>query len=474
MSEESTFVIAKLRASILAHATVWMTVDDLQRELTAERERAGEKPAHVPIQLVQQCLNQMLEQGGIADRRAPGQPLAYRINRLQLIARWGKVLLHLANERDSSELESKLLEKTGASMSDVAELESHGLLTRKSTGEIQLVVLSVSAGMDILKHGSEAVVAAFIPMDADDREQGQEFAAKTAKQLIASEEARKAAEGKIQKVRLWLAFNGIVDMDGLIAAPVGKPARTVFDWTTERTVDPAEKGVILEEIMRLETDARVIELRMAEEKTRGKGELEKIAASIAALKSDAHNEVRVIATKAYKEFDWKAGLVHIRDDRTNKVLESQPIPRGEQKSIDVDPPAAAPAPAAGTPEYMAPEQAANGAPAAANADPRPTLTDTKGALLGILRGATEPLSIEDIVARFHERYIGVPERIDGPIKDELGALKKAKKISLKDKKFALIPEEPPPADAGKDDAPGPFADPERRRRGSSSEDQVQP
>ena len=52
MADEQ-FDLVKIRTVVLGISTVWMTVDDIQKEITAMRERAGEKPAHVPIPMHQ-------------------------------------------------------------------------------------------------------------------------------------------------------------------------------------------------------------------------------------------------------------------------------------------------------------------------------------------------------------------------------------------------------------------------------------
>lgn len=478
MSDESTFDLVKLRAAALGVVTVWMTVDDVQRELTTARERSGEKPAHVPIQIVQQLVNQLVEQGSVAERKEPGKPAAYRLNRVALIARRAKLIEALAFETDNADLEGKLIERTGAHPSDVDELVEQGLLTRKRGEFGSLLSLSSKTSVEVILRGAEVVVGAHVPMDADDREVGEDFARKAIKKAAELEERAKKAESAFNRLKLWLAAQGVRDVSGIIDPPPPARQREVFDHTETRKIDDGEKGRILVAVLKLEEAKAIVQLRLDGAKSQGKADIEKIDAEIAALKSAAQSSERVVATPAYKEIDWAGNCVLVRALEDGRELKREPIPRGAQKPLDAATPEAADEGA----ELVAPSDGHDARPPLVN--PLINLADAVRDVLGAEGG---PLSPEAIATRIREAYQGVDESLEGLLKVQLHQLVRAKIIARDKKTGELSLVEAPPVEesapessevAGGGEEPGPLADPERRRRGkrgsAGAQDEVSP
>lgn len=475
MSDESTFDLVRLRGVVLGIASVWMTVDDVQRELTNASERSGEKPAHVPIQVVQQLLSQLVEQGSVADRKVPGQPVAYRINRLALVGRRAKIVEALCFETDNADIESKLIERTGSSQADVDELVAQGLVTRRTSEFGALLMLSSKTSIEVIECGAEAVVSALIPHDADDREVGEEFARKAVQKAIEAEERAKKAESAFTRLRLWLSSHGVKDVSGIIDPPPPARKRELIDFTETRKIDDAEKGRILVEVLKLEEAKAIVQLRLDGAKSQGKADIEKIDAEIAALKSSAQSSERVLSVPAYKEIDWAGGATIVRAADDDRELKREPIPKGAQKPLDAVAVAETePAPAA----------------AEAPTDERPTLTDMAAAVRQVLFGAGRPLSADDIAAAIRETYQDVSEGLEGLLKIQLHQLARAK-VLTRDKKTGelslVVVEATTPVEesapessevAGGSDEPGPLADPDRRRRGkrgaAGAHDEVSP
>mgnify|MGYP007024619865 CR=1 FL=1 len=211
MADEQ-FDLVKIRTVVLGISTVWMTVDDIQKEITAMRERAGEKPAHVPIQLIQQVINHLVEQGSVAERREQSKPLAYRVNRDALIARRAKLLRDLMAEPDYTELEAKVLDRTGASAADVEMLLDQKVLDRRTTeAGPALLVLRSQACVEIVDRGAAAYVGSLIPADADDRAVGEDALRRAIKEAADAKERAVRSEARFMRLKEWLAEKGIVD-----------------------------------------------------------------------------------------------------------------------------------------------------------------------------------------------------------------------------------------------------------------------
>lgn len=468
MSEPTAIDPAKLRSTILSIVTVWMTVDDVQREVSAIREKAGEKPSHVPVQLVQQTLAQLVEQGAAAEKREAGRAVVWRLNRAAIVTRRAKVLEHLSFESDNVELEPKLLDATGVTKVDIDELVGQGLVARRTAGDQTIVALAQSVSVQIVARGAEAVVAAMIPSDADDRAVGEDFARKAVLRAEESEARAKKAELTFTRLRVWLADHGIHDIDGIIEPPRTQPARKVYEHTERRPIDDAEKGRILVEVLRLEEAKAVVQLRLDGAKSQGKADLERIDGEIAALKSSAGSSERVVTTKAYEEIDWEAGEVIICALDDDRELARRPIPKGAQKPMTGDAPKGKPTKGKAAPTAE-PEQAE--LPAAAPA-PKPKLVELRAAILEVVAASTG-LTLEEIAARVSETHSEVPDGVAGLVKVEVNALLKEKALQrlMGEKhqpwRFAAVatqaaPTEPPAA--ATDGEPGPFASPEQRAK----------
>ena len=464
MADEQ-FDLVKIRTVVLGISTVWMTVDDIQKEITAMRERAGEKPAHVPIQLIQQVINHLVEQGSVAERREQSKPLAYRVNRDALIARRAKLLRDLMAEPDYTELEAKVLDRTGASAADVEMLLDQKVLDRRTTeAGPALLVLRSQACVEIVDRGAAAYVGSLIPADADDRAVGEDALRRAIKEAADAKERAVRSEARFMRLKEWLAEKGIVDVQGILEPPPPPARQQVFEHTERRHIDDAEKGRILVEVLALEHQKSVVQLQFDSAKSKAKAELEKLDAEIESLKSDAQSNERVVVTQAYKEVDWKGNAVVIRAAEDGREIERQPIPRGSQKPLP------------GTEESAAPASPA--APAIAPAQPadaRPAFhTNLRAIVLDILRGTESQFTAEQIAERIRETYSEVPDGLEPLLKVQIHQLIRAKEIA-RDKKSQLIsladgarplPASESPEEAAPQGEPGPLADPERRRRGN--------
>lgn len=462
---DSDFDLPKLRTTLLALVVRWLTAEEIQREIVAARERAGDDPPHVPIQIVQQTLAQLVEQGAVTEKRAKDKPTAYRVNRDALIGRRARMLVTLAAQNDLSELEPKLLESCGASRADLDALVDGRLIAVSGSG---LVELASGAHDELVSRGALAVLGEDIPSDVDDKAVGEDFARKAIKQAEALTAEARAWESKFNRLALWLKARGVQDIEGIVEPPAPKPLRTTIEHIETRKIDAAEKGAILAEILKLDEARALVQLRLDGWKSQGKADLEKIDAEIAALKSAAQSSERTVSTLAYKELDWAEKVTLIRAVDDDRILKKEPIPKGTQK------PLGAGAKANGAGKHA--EAPAEGAPIEDKGDPgdaRPKLTDVGGAALAELQGSAEPLTLEQLAVRIGERYQGVPEGggVLGLLKPELHQLVRAKRIA-KDKAsggYSLVPvadaAAPAEAESGGEGEPGPLASAERRRQG---------
>jgi len=149
----------------------------------------------------------------------------------------------------------------------------------------------------------------------------------------------------------------------LAPPPAANPLPEETEWKECRTVDGAEKGKILEEIMAIERTIATTEAEFAGLKSEHKAEIEGHIGKIKGLKEAAESNSRTVVIPARKERDWSLGVLRIVAKDDGRVLDEKPLPKGEQRTI---PGTEAPAAQESVPPTAAPVpdvQAANGATA---------------------------------------------------------------------------------------------------------------
>lgn len=457
--QETPFDPAMIRNVVLATALSWMTVDDIQREVSAERERLNHKPFHCPIQKVQQTLLQMVEQGSVSTKQDNGAPMVYRVERRAVVRRRSKVLQHLLFNPVHEETEANLIEKTGCTHADLQELDGHALISLRPTDGGAIAVLTQTAHVELAEKGSYIIVSDRMP--DEEKAVGEEFARKAVAQLEVARDRTKAAETKFERLKNWLAANGVHDVAGIIEPPPPPRGEETFEYVEHRKIDDAENGRILKEVLALEEQRSIVELRLDGSKAQAKADLQRIDAEISTLKSFAQCNERVVSTLATKEIDWAKGLIITWSAVDGRELHRAPIPKGTQRALPA------------TKSEPVPDKAAPDAEV-----PKPELKDLSDAVIAVLRAAGEEvLTLSEVTKKVHDGHVIAMTLADfePEVKAELGRLVKSKVAKKVRGAWVLAANvEPPAAPAAGEDGsagedpnvePGPLASPEQRRRG---------
>ena len=117
-----------------------------------------------------------------------------------------------------------------------------------------------------------------------------------------------------------------------IVRPLGGKGEVV-EFQQARTVDQAEKGVILGEILELENQVAQVQLDLESAASTHKGRIKSLQADIRDLKNAAACNQRVLTVKAYKKTDWETGKVYTLAIDDDRELAVEDLPKGAQRSI---------------------------------------------------------------------------------------------------------------------------------------------
>lgn len=145
----------------------------------------------------------------------------------------------------------------------------------------------------------------------------------------------------------WLRRYGIEEetaldqVRGIVRAPA--PKGEPYEHTQARSVNAAEKGQILEEVLTIKD--RIAELRLDRESANDgfKSRLKGYEAQIKELEDASRSNQRIVTIKAYKQTFFDEGVVRIFAEDDGRLLEEQPLPRGTQGGLFEEAPKAEPA-----------------------------------------------------------------------------------------------------------------------------------
>jgi DNA polymerase III delta prime subunit len=467
-----------LRSAVLDATTEWITHQDVQAEVVAARDRAGIPRPHVPVQNVQAACDELVEDGRLEAQKVDiiagafvetesGAITRYRRkpdDRATTKRRREALVRHLcpmppskkegdADEETAVRDASALLERLTAESiggttrllaEDLLELTKAGAVVPNTVGGVTAYALRESAAAELLAIGAAAIAERSLgaPSVAEIAEAtpgpkpdavGAEFLQKQQEALEAQTAARAKAEHDRDKLAAFLGEKGLDPNEIIGRKPV--PVRKTFVWTQSRPVDMAEKGVIFEEVRKLEGKLASVQLTLDGAKATAKAAAADIESQIADLKAAADCNSRVLSVEAYTVVDWAAQeeiVLAVDDDRE---LERRDIVKGTQKTIpgtEAKPAALPPKEAKqkkGRKKKALPEGAeaasAEGEDAALDgadddsADSAPgektPLLDPKAELYVVLRQAGRPLDQAEMVAALGERFI-LPEGIEALVR----------------------------------------------------------
>lgn len=351
----------EIREAVLSATRDWMLPEEVQAEVVAARERSGESRPHVPIQLVERAIEELVEDEQL--ERQTGELVAGAFlagSGEQARYRWHTQLREVGEQRLAAVLRH-LLPPPGRAdhvVDDddlVAAVQAEGYVAppRLVLGDLEilrrakLVSTDTAAGRDVHVLREQAV-ADLVAAGASDlarrawphtpeasAEEAQDgFVAETTRELAAEKRRRSDAEQRVAKLRDWLDAHN-VDADSILGVEKPAPiARKTFVWVSKpRKIDAAEKGQMLQEIIAL--DAQIAQHRGELEANRDfhKGKIKALEKSIAELKHLSTCEERVLELEAYRETDWEAGVDIIRAVSDGRELGREPIPRGTQRPL---------------------------------------------------------------------------------------------------------------------------------------------
>jgi hypothetical protein len=501
---EPTVDPKELRRAVLQTTEDWVLLDDIQGDVIALRERAGIARPHVPTQMVRATCDELVEDGRLevemveiqGGEAVPSQSdkARPRFRRRQDDAatarrRRAAILRHLlplpdkegrvAPEatKDAHAIVAALGEETIIATErlvteDLFELTKARSVVPNTVAGVTLWTLREQASAELLAIGadalalrslSEADAAASEVATAEqaapepasvDPEEAQRLATFQQRQqeaLEAQREARARAEADREKLAAFLVEKNI-DPNEILGRKVKQPRKT-FEWTQARIVDLEEKGVIFEEVRKLEAKIAECDLAFDGAKSRYKAEKSGIELEIQALKDAADCNQRILKVVAYRDPDWDAGVDIIRAAEDDRELAREDIVRGTQKTIpgtDAPKPKADPATgdAGEAPSALGALPVAESADATAPAEPaeKQPLTDFEGAVLAAFRDAVGPLNEETLTAALAAAWI-CPEGYEALTRmtvSRLVADKKLKLVQGKERSWMLLGAPVPP------------------------------
>lgn len=349
-----------IREAVLVATRDWMLADEVQTEVVAARERLGEARPHVPIQLVAQALDELVEDGQLerqtgelvagAFLEGSGDRVRFRWAADMLAAgsaRLAAILRHLLpppglpeQSLDVDEVCTALyaegLEAPARLVADDLEMLRRATLIASETVDgREVYCLREQAIATLCAAGAQELAQQAWPYDRGSSPGPSDgFVAEVTRELAAEKRRRTTAEDQVARLRKWLEDHD-VDADALLG--VEKPTTNItktFFWTSKpRKIDDAEKGQMLQEIIAL--DAQIAQHRGELEANRDfhKGKIKGLEKSIAELKHLSTCDERVLELEAYRETDWEAGVDIIRAASDGRELAREPIPRGTQRPL---------------------------------------------------------------------------------------------------------------------------------------------
>lgn len=311
----------------------WMTTDDVQESVNRARAAAatkgGASPEHVAIQQVDEELSAMFHEG-VVDSQGE-EPRTWREATGRQVARRAAIIDEVLSvgTAETASLSTTLGVSAPAIDADVGSLSDAGLV---ELGDGVVAALRDGGGISAIGR----FVASEVVRSQRGTASGTDAQANI-KEIALWREKHATERRAREDLASWLHSRGydesdvLDDVRGIVRR--AQPKTTEFDWTESRSVDQAEKGTILGEIIELENQIAHVRLEMDVAASGHKGKVKGLEAAIKELKNGAGCNTRVVSIRAYRETDWEDAKVYVRAVEDGRELAIEDLPKGSQRPI---------------------------------------------------------------------------------------------------------------------------------------------
>lgn len=332
----------------LAEMEDWVTAEDVQTKVNHERDPNEEGSGWLAIQQVEEHLSALFKSGAVDTRADDENKRFWRESRASVQERRGRVLMTLVGWEGLSvrQVSATAGFPEAIVKGDLLALQGQGVVylwTEKNTQKVDgedVEVLEEMAALHVSRSGVLAPVMAATGFLLD-QERGEAQAANSIadeiKETAAWRKKYEEQKKRADDLSAWLQRHGVDEVAALDQIRGVHRAPTVkgvpFEFTQARSINAAEKGAILEEILVLENQIAAIRLERESAVDSCKGRIKEIEEQIKNLKNATQSNQRIVTIAAHKQTFFDEGVERIFADDDGRLLDERPLPKGTQGGL---------------------------------------------------------------------------------------------------------------------------------------------